>query len=210
MSIAPHFSKSSRLLKVVISAIALGASLSLTPVETTAASNPIAQLPAQEQATLQSGEAYLTGQNGQYTCRILVTAPVATAWKVLTDYNNFKNFLPNVTASQVVESKGNRKVFEQVYTIQALIFSQDSRVRIAATESYPKKIDFQMVEGDLNSLKGVWRIDPVSSNQVLITHQVAVTPKTKKNRALFYGIYENELENTLRAVKQQAEKLASL
>jgi ribosome-associated toxin RatA of RatAB toxin-antitoxin module len=209
VSIIPHFSKSARLLNVGISAIALAASLTLTPAASIATSNPIAQLPAQEQATLRSGDAYLTGQNGQYTCRILVKAPVATAWKVLTDYNNFKNFLPNVTASQVVESKGNRKVFEQVYTIQALIFSQDSRVRIAATESYPKKIDFQMVDGDLDSLKGVWRIEPVSANQVLITHQVTVTPKTKKNQALFYGIYEDTLENTLRAVKQQAEKLAS-
>lgn len=209
MSIAPHFCKSGRLLTVGISAIALGASITLTPTVSIAASNPIAQLPAQEQTALRSGDAYLTGQDGQYTCRILVTAPVATAWKVLTDYNNFKNFLPNVTASQVVESKGNRKVFEQVYTIQALIFSQDSRVRIAATETYPKQIDFQMVDGDLESLKGVWRIDPVSANQVMITHQVSVTPKTKKNRALFYGIYEDTLENTLRAVKQQAEKLAS-
>lgn len=209
MSIAPHYLKRDRLLTVGLSAIFLSASVILTPSISIATSNPIAQLPAQEQNTLRSGDAYLTGQNGQYTCRVLVKAPVATAWKVLTDYNNFKNFLPNVTASQVVESKGNRKVFEQVYTIQALIFSQDSRIRIAATETYPKQIDFQMVEGDLNSLKGVWRIDPVSANQVLITHQVAVTPKTKKNRALFYGIYEDSLENTLRAVKQQAEKLAS-
>lgn len=206
--VTPHLQKHRRSLAGSLPAIALGATLVLSPLALAgAANNPIASLPAQEQAALESGAAVLTGREGQYTCRVLVNAPVATVWKVLTDYDNFENFYPNVVSSQIVENKGNRKVFEQVYVINALIFTKEERVRIAATETYPKQIDFSLVQGDLNSLKGAWRIDPVASDRVLITHQVSVVPKDK-DRALFYGIYEDTLENLLRSVKQQVEQYA--
>jgi ribosome-associated toxin RatA of RatAB toxin-antitoxin module len=208
--VTPHLQKYCRSLAGYVPAITLGATLALSPLAfARAANNPVASLPAQEQAALQSGEAVLTGHDGQYTCRVLVKAPVATVWKVLTDYDNFENYYPNVVSSQIVENKGNRKVFEQVYVIQALIFSKEERVRIAATETYLKQIDFNLVQGDLNSLKGAWRIEPVSSDRVLITHQVSVVPKDK-DRTLFYGIYEDTLENLLRAVKQQVEQNAAV
>lgn len=209
MFVAFYPFKYTRSLAGFLSAIALTTTINLVtlfPIQ--AASNPVAQLPAQEQTTLRSGRVILTGDNGQYICRVLVTAPVATVWKILTDYNNFENYFPNVASSQILEVKGNRKIFEQVYLIQALIFSKRSRVRIASTETYPRQIDFNLVEGDVKALKGTWRLEPVSSNQVLVTHQVTVDPGSD-NRALFFGIYEDTLEKTLQAVKQRSEQRAN-
>jgi ribosome-associated toxin RatA of RatAB toxin-antitoxin module len=206
--IALHPLKSSHLLVSFFGAIALTTTISfVTPLPTQAASSPIAQLSSQEQTILRSGQVSLTGKNGQYTCRVIVSAPVATVWKLLTDYNNFENYFPNVASSQILEAKGNRKIFEQVYLIQALIFSKRARVRIASTETYPRQINFNLVEGDVNALNGVWRLDPLSSNQVLVTHQVSVDPGSD-NRALFFGIYEDTLEKTLQAVKQRSEQQA--
>lgn len=205
-----RFNKYCRSLALYVPAIALGATLAFSPqVSTGTSSNPMEQLPAQEQASLRSGDAVLTGQEGQYTCRVLVTAPVATIWKVLTDYDNFENFYPNVISSEIIENSGNRKVFEQVYEIQALVFTEQERVRIAATETYPQKIEFNLVEGNVSSLKGTWRLEPVSDHQVLITQQVAVAPMIT-NDPIFYGIFEDSLENLLAAVKQQAEQHAAV
>lgn len=205
-----RFNKYCRSLALYVPAIALGATLAFSPqVSTGTSSNPMEQLPAQEQASLRSGDAVLTGQEGQYTCRVLVTAPVATIWKVLTDYDNFENFYPNVISSEIIENSGNRKVFEQVYEIQALVFTEQERVRIAATETYPQKIEFNLVEGNVSSLKGTWRLEPVSDHQVLITQQVAVAPIIT-NDPIFYGIFEDSLENLLAAVKQQAEQHAAV
>lgn len=209
MFLAPHPLKYRPLLVSIFSAIALTTTIGLvSPLSTQAANSPIAQLSTQEQTTLRSGRVSLTGENGRYTCRVLVTAPVAIVWKLLTDYNNFENYFPNVASSQILEAKGNRKVFEQVYLIQALIFSKRSRVRIASTETYPRQIDFNLVEGDVNALKGTWRLEPVSSDRVLVTHQVTVDPGSD-NRALFFGIYEDTLEKTLQAVKQRSEQQAN-
>jgi ribosome-associated toxin RatA of RatAB toxin-antitoxin module len=193
-----------RLLTSCAGAIALTTTVALLSSPfAKASSNPIGGLSAQEQTSLRAGQVILTGQNGQYTGRVLVAAPVATVWKLLTDYNNFENYFPNVVSSQLLETKGNRKVFEQVYLIQALIFSKRSRVRIAATETYPRQIEFNLVDGDVDSLKGFWRLEPIGGDRVLVTHQVSIDPGST-NRALFFGIYEDTLENTLRAIAQHS------
>jgi ribosome-associated toxin RatA of RatAB toxin-antitoxin module len=77
---------------------------------------------------------------------------------------------------------------------------------IAATESYPQRIAFNLVEGDVDSLQGTWQLEPISSNQVLITHQVNVEPESSTPRGIFFNIYQNTLQDTLAALKQEAER----
>ncbi len=84
----------------------------------------------------------------------MVNGSVDTAWQVLTDYNNFELFLPGVTNSELLETDGNRKIFEQVNRIKTFIFSTKARVRMAITESYPQKIAFNFLDGDLDTFIG--------------------------------------------------------
>ncbi|MEB3883032.1 SRPBCC family protein [Lyngbya sp. CCY1209] len=149
--------------------------------------------------------AFLTGENGRYTGEILVNTSADTAWKVLTDYENFPRFMPTVIDSQLLTTQGNQKVFELVYQIRAIIVDKRIRVRIANVETYPQQIAFKLVEGDLRSLQGTWTIQPISSRQVRIQHQVAVDPGSTPSRAIFYNIYESSLKNTLEAIKKEAE-----
>ena len=148
----------------------------------------------------------MTGTKGQYTGRLLVTASIPTTWGVVSDYGNFDRFFPNVVSSQILETNGNRKVFEQVQVFRVFIFTKKARVRIAVTETYPQQIAFRLVQGSLRSLKGTWQLEPVSSNQVLLTHQVTVDPGSITSRGLFFNIYKNSMQNTLKAVKQEIEK----
>jgi hypothetical protein len=83
---------------------------------------------------------------------------------------------------------------------------------MAVTESYPQKINFTAIEGDLETLDGFWLLEPVSpypsapSDRVLITHKVSVEAAAAPTDGIFYNIYENSLEKTLAAIKQEAEK----
>ena len=60
---------------------------------------------------LQAGEVSVTGESGQYVGQVVATGSVDAAWAVLTDYNNFASFFPDVEESQLLESNGNQKVF---------------------------------------------------------------------------------------------------
>ncbi|GAB4540750.1 MAG: hypothetical protein Tsb0014_32220 [Pleurocapsa sp.] len=196
-----------------LAAIAFAMSIFFSPVAMAKLfDGPVDRLPVLERVSLREGKVTLLGQKGEYTCRVLANASVESAWKVLTDYNNFSQFLPGVEASKLVESKGDRKVFEQTNKIKTFIFSTEAEVKIAVTEYYPQKIAFKAVDGDLETMNGEWLIEAVSPypsappDKVLITHTVYVEPAGVPSKDMFYGIYEDSLENTLAAIKVESEK----
>lgn len=185
-------------------AIALATTMTLTP----SAAAEVFDTPQleQQEVTLQPKQVRVTGKQGQYRGQVVVNAPIATTWKVVTDYNNFERFLPNVVSSQLLKTSGNQKVFEQTQRIRAFIFNKQVRVRIAVTETYPQQVAFKVVSGDIKSLQGVWRLQPISRNQVLLVHQVAVNPGSTSNRDLFFRIYKDSLADTLGAMKRESER----
>ncbi|MGK7893704.1 MAG: SRPBCC family protein [Xenococcus sp. (in: cyanobacteria)] len=192
--------------------LAIALNIALTSAHAKLFNGPVDQLPVLERVALREGQVIVTGEKGVYTCRFLVNGSVDTAWQVLTDYNNFELFLPGVTNSQLLETNGDRKIFEQINRVKTFIFSKKARVRMAITESYPQKIAFNFLDGDLDTLDGTWVLEPVSPypsappNQVLITHQVTVEPNSIPSRSFFYNIYENTLEKTLTAIKEEVEQ----
>lgn len=194
-------------------AIALAATITISsPASSTLFDGPVDRLPVEERVALRQGRVVMTGEEGEYIGRILVKAPIATAWEVLTDYNNFQNFLPNVDKSEVIEKNGNSLVFEQVNVIRVFIFTQKPRVQVAVTQTYPQQIAFRVIEGDLDSLEGLWQIEPVSPypgappDRVLIANQVTVDPGNISTRDLFFSIYKKSTSDTLAAIKKEIEK----
>lgn len=173
---------------------------------TALAQNTTNQLSAQEQAELKQGKVILKGTKGEYYGQVLTQGKPAIAWQVLTDYGNFKNFLPNIVDSKIIQAEGTTKIFEQVNLVDLWLVTKKFTVQIAAKENQPQKIDFQMVKGDLAQLQGTWSIQPLTNNQILITHQVKVAPKDPKEGAIFYGIYESSLEETLKAIADEINK----
>lgn len=176
-------------------------------------------LSVQERAALEDGQVMVSaareGNNGQFVARVLIDAPVVQAWEVLTDYDNFEKFLPNIENSELLESEDNRRVFEQMNVISVIptVLEINSRVVIESTEIYPEAVDFRLLDGDLDALQGVWQLDPVvtdeaGTEQVLITHQVNIDPGNSSPRGLFFSTYRLVLEDSLVAAKTETEKRA--
>ncbi|WP_319418952.1 SRPBCC family protein [Pleurocapsa sp. FMAR1] len=193
-------------------AIALSSSLVFSPVATAKLfDGPVDRLPLEQRVSLRDGEVVFLGTDGKYTCRILVKSSVDTAWKVITDYGHYAEFLPGVISSRVVKKTGDRQVFEQINKIKTFVFSIESRVKIATKEYYPKQITFQAVGGDLKTLNGEWILEPVAisssfpPDKVLMTYKVMVK-SAKAPSDIFYNIYESRLQETIMAIKQEAEK----
>jgi ribosome-associated toxin RatA of RatAB toxin-antitoxin module len=141
---------------------------------------------------------------------VIAKGDLPVIWKVLTDYDNFEKYMPNVVESKLLENRGNYKVFEQVQVFQLLTFSRKAKVKIVVNEDYPKQIKFKVVEGEVKSLQGSWQIDSMGSNKYLITHQVSVEPDIQSsfNRGLFFTVYEDTVEKTLGVVSQESARLS--
>ncbi len=170
------------------------------------------QLPVEERVTLRNGQPLITGENGQYTARVLISTSVDTAWAVLTDYSNTPKFMPHVVSSQVITAKGNQKVVEQVDVRQVFFLSARSRIRSAITETAKTRIDFQAIDGDLKSLKGYWLLEPIApytgakAKQMLITQVIAVQPKVGTPSGIFYNIFKESLGEIMTAIKKETER----
>jgi ribosome-associated toxin RatA of RatAB toxin-antitoxin module len=170
------------------------------------AENQTIQLTPQEQTDLEQGKVILKGEKGDYYGQVLVKGKTEIAWQVLTDYGSFKNFLPNIADSKLIKEEGITKIFEQTNIVDLWLVTKKFIVQIAARENQPQQIDFQMVKGDLARLEGKWHLQALPNNQVLVTHQVKVAPKEKSEEAIFYGIYESSLEDTLAAIATEITK----
>ena len=193
--------------KKLINLLAIGFSLGLsfTVLAQEVAVNEV-RLSAQEQTKLDAGKVVLKGKNGEYVGQVLANGNLEKAWEVITDYNDFKNFLPNVIDSKVVNKEGNTTVFEQTSEVDLFLFKEQFTVRIAAVASQPQKVNFEIVEGDLKQLQGTWEVSVTDSQQILVTHTVAVEPASNTEKPFFYGIYESSLEKTLNAIAQEITK----
>ncbi|MEM8672730.1 MAG: SRPBCC family protein [Cyanobacteria bacterium P01_G01_bin.67] len=209
----PDRRKKRLLLSALLAASSYISSLIVSPAATAKLfDGPVDQLPLEQRVSLRRGELVFLGEEGEYVIRLLVETSIEHAWQVLTDYENFAEFLPGVTSSELLENDGDRKVFEQINQIKALVFSIESRVKIATTETYPAQINFQAVDGDLPALNGMWTLEPVSPypsappDRVLITHRVSVQPGNTPSDSIFFGIYEDRLQETLEAIKEEVEK----
>lgn len=153
-----------------------------------------------------SRDVSVAGENGRFVGQVVVNSTSARAWEVLTDYGNFAAFFPNVEESQLVSRDGSQVVFEQVNLFRVAALTHRTRILVAALEQYPSQIQFSVIEGDVDSLQGVWQIQALSSSQILITHQVVIDPGSSIFREVYFNVYRSELETTLSALKQEIER----
>jgi ribosome-associated toxin RatA of RatAB toxin-antitoxin module len=164
------------------------------------------QITQQEQSDLNNGKAIIRGEKGNYLGFIAANGDLDTTWKVLTDYNNFKNFFPNVAASKLLKSHGNRKVFQQINIVGIWFFTKKYTLEIATEETYPQNIAFKIVKGELDTLEGSWQLKSLAAKQTLIIYRVKVAPRNGANLNQFYGIYEKSLLKTLTALDREITK----
>jgi ribosome-associated toxin RatA of RatAB toxin-antitoxin module len=170
------------------------------------------QLSTGERVTLRNGQPIVTGSNGKYTAKVLISTSADIAWSVLTDYSNTPKFIPNVVSSKIITTNGNQKVIEQVDARQVFFVTARSRIRSAITETAKSRIDFQAIEGDLKSLKGYWMLEPIApyrgakANQILITHVVEVQPKAGIPSDIFYNVFKDSLGDMMSAIKKETER----
>ena len=186
-----------------MAAMALSTMFALSPNAVSAVSShlldrrllPTTALPSPRQI-------FVANQPRTFSGKVVARGSRTIAWNVLTDYNNFNRFLPNVASSRLLSSRGNQKIFEQVNSYVVKKF----RVQIAAMETYPQQITFRIIKGDVLSLNGFWQLQPAPGNQVEIVHQVSVDPGPTLTRDLFFSVYERTLNNTLVAIKREIER----
>jgi len=166
--------------------------------------------PAQ-QRDLQQGEVLLIGSEGDYTVLSLVQATPDTVWSVLTNYEQFPEFLPSVVASRVLERRDNRVLVER--KDRRKIGFMPIRVKIVTENienSRDRVIDYRMVDGTLDEMTGTWELTSVPSDdgaeQTLLAQKITARASMGPLQPYFYDVFESglkEMTTDLRAEMQR-------
>jgi ribosome-associated toxin RatA of RatAB toxin-antitoxin module len=148
----------------------------------------------------------------QITAKVQIPHPVERVWKVLTDYEALTEFIPNLAKSSLLEHPNGGIRLEQIGSQRLLNFNFCARVVLDLEESFPKEINFQMVEGDFKGFSGYWCLEPYVLNELIGTnlcYSIQIWPKLTMPVTIIERRLSNDLKSNLLAIYQRVNYLAN-
>jgi ribosome-associated toxin RatA of RatAB toxin-antitoxin module len=92
-----------------------------------------------------------------------VHAAPEIVWEVLTDFEHFAQFVPDMRLSRVVSGSGNNMVVEQQGIANMLFFHRRINAVMAVDLQPQTAITFRALSGNLRLMTGSWNIKPTST-----------------------------------------------
>lgn len=164
--------------------------------------------PVADNLTGQESEIQISrDEDNTYRLAVTLEASAEEIWSVIADYGRFSHFMPNIVSSEILEVDGNRHVVEQVREQQVLFLNVRSRLRTENLETQNQRIDFRLLEGDLNQLEGSWVIETTEDGQtVRLTQTVAVAPPPGTPDSIFHRVFRQSLTDNLEAIRDEIQR----
>ncbi|CCH67172.1 cyclase/dehydrase-like protein [Richelia intracellularis HH01] len=138
------------------------------------------------------------GRKRQITAHSNIIHPIENVWKVLTDYDALADFLPSLSRSRRIHHPNSGIRVEQIGTQRFFKFNFSARVVLDLEESFPKEINFRMIEGDFKKFSGKWNLESYETEGLQgtrLSYTLEVLPKA----IIPVYITENRLSEDIRS-----------
>lgn len=102
----------------------------------------------------------------------VIDAPIDRVWKVVTDYEQYEDFMPLLIHSQVKWTRGNIAKLEMIFGLPAVI---QPRYNITvAMVHYPQKyrVEWVYISGDIVDTFGSWNLRPFGENRTEVVYSM--------------------------------------
>ena len=93
----------------------------------------------------------------------LLNADAGVAWRVLTDYERYVDFIPGLRGSRVVARKGATVIVEESGDVMLWVLHRPMDVTFEITEIAPTRLISRVVAGDLRVLNSSYSLTPVGN-----------------------------------------------
>lgn len=132
----------------------------------------------------------------------------SVAWEVLTDYDRYSEFAPDIDYSRVVSRSANGVIVEQKGRMTFLFFSQPVEARLAVIESPPSLVSTRALAGNLRDFTGHYRLAEVAGG-VRVDYDARFVPEFDLPPLLGPAVVRSVLERTFTAVLKEMLRRAS-
>lgn len=133
---------------------------------------------------------------------LFVPVDVATAWAVLTDYDNLEKFVPGLVESRVDEKTPEWLILEQTGASSFLLFKFRNSVKFKVKEYPPHKIEFEAIAGDFEQFDGSWEVQE-NSDGVVLVYQARAVPDFFAPQWVVRQFLKRDVPGQLKAVKSE-------
>jgi ribosome-associated toxin RatA of RatAB toxin-antitoxin module len=147
------------------------------------------------------------------TAQVKIPQSSEQVWKVLTDYEALADFIPNLAKSSRLEHPSGGIRLEQIGSQRLLRFNFCARVILDLEEFFPKKISFQMVEGDFKDFSGSWCLEPYADGDFMgtyLSYTVKVWPKLTMPVTIIERRLSKDIKLNLLAISKRVEQLSTI
>jgi hypothetical protein len=93
----------------------------------------------------------------------VLNADAATAWRVLTDYDRYVDFIPDLRVSHVVARRGAMVTVQQSGDATVWLLKMPVHITFEITELPPNRLQSRAVAGSLRALTSCYALTPVPS-----------------------------------------------
>ncbi|MBO3460483.1 SRPBCC family protein [Aetokthonos hydrillicola Thurmond2011] len=152
----------------------------------------------------------LEGRHRRIFAQIQISYPLEQVWQVITDYEAFAKFMPNLKECRRLEHPTGGIRLEQVRTLSFLGLNFSGRSVFDIAEEFPDKIHYQLVEGDLKAFSGDWRLAPANLGEkagVVLTYNFSILPNPLLPIVVVERVFSHDVPVSLLAIRQRVEDL---
>ena len=135
------------------------------------------------------------------TRTITINAPVEKVFDIITNYDRYPEFLPEVKKITTGKRQGNTvEVHYEVDVVKRIRYS------IRVTEERPKRMSWSFIEGEvMKDNKGSWTLEPEGEGKTRATYNVEMALGALIPKAIINTLTETQLPKMLDAFKRRAE-----
>lgn len=135
------------------------------------------------------------------TRTIVINAPPEKVFDVITQFERYPEFLPEVKRIRVLERRDNEaKVQYEVDVVKTI------RYTILARSERPKRMSWTFVEGEvMKDNKGSWVLEPEGEGRTRVTYTVEMALGPLVPKAIINTLVDSSLPRMLDAFKRRAE-----
>jgi len=133
---------------------------------------------------------------------IVINAPVEKVFAVVTDFEKYKEFLPEVKSARVRNCvAGSCEVDFEVEVIKSIRYS------IRVKEAAPHRMEWSFISGDfMKDNAGGWVLEDMGGGQTRATYTVEMKLGALVPGAVVKGLVETSLPKTLESFKNRSER----
>ena len=154
----------------------------------------------------------INGEIKYITLAILIDAPLDKVWKVLTDFENYPEFIPGHKDCKIIKKENNEITVESAVEFKFMVIGSTVRY---TTKYILKKPELIIIDTEINRETGRYKLIPIDQGKRVVLFRTKEVDRdnftgvakflTNKKPEMEFPLYLSPLRINIKAIKERAE-----